>query len=352
VMTVHGAKGLEAPVVLLADATADPSRLGGPARALDFPVPGIGKAPLLRPRKAERMPPFETLIDAEEQADLEEHWRLLYVALTRAKERLVVAGLDTSNSRGEMPTNCWHGRVERALASLGAVPQPYEHWGESLAYRGAVPPAPVRAKTPPPLIAAAGLPDWARAPAPVEARPPRPQAPSAIIDDKLPAPPPGPAQVEAARRGVLLHRLFERLPGVEPTLRHQSALHWLEHSAGVSDSARRAELAGAACAIIGDPAFADIFGPASLAEAPIAATLDEGSVVAGTIDRLLVEPGRVRVIDFKTGSQVPAKASDVPRAHLAQMTAYAEALRVIFPGHVVEASLLYTTGPKLVPLAC
>src|SRR5690606_16957939 len=70
VMTVHGAKGLEAPVVLLADATSDPSRLGGPARTLDFPLPGVGKAPLLRPRKAERMPSFEALIATEEAADL------------------------------------------------------------------------------------------------------------------------------------------------------------------------------------------------------------------------------------------------------------------------------------------
>jgi ATP-dependent helicase/nuclease subunit A len=352
VMTVHGAKGLEAPVVLLADATADPSRLGGPALTLDFPIPGVGKAPLLRPRKAERVPPFEALIDAEEQADLEEHWRLLYVALTRAKERLVIAGLDTSNSRGEMPANCWHSRVERALTSLGAVPQPHDHWRESLAYRGAVPPAPVRPKAASPAIVSAVLPDWARTPAPVEARPPRPLAPSAILDDKLPSPPPGPAQVEAARRGVLLHRLFERLPGVEPALRRESALHWLEHAAGVSDAARRTDLAEAACAIIDDPAFVDIFGPASFAEAPIAATLGDGRVVAGTIDRLLVEPGRVRVIDFKTGAKVPPSASDVPRSHFAQMTAYAEALRVIFPGSVVEASLLYTAGPKLVPLTC
>ena len=352
VMTVHGAKGLEAPVVLLADATADPSRLGGPARTLDFPIPGIGTAPLLRPRKAERMPPFEALIEAEEHADLEEHWRLLYVALTRASERLVVAGLDTSNSRGEMPADCWHFRIERALQTLGALPQPREGWREALTYRGLVPPAPVRAKAASPSIPAAGLPDWARVPAPVEARPPRPLAPSAILDDKLPSPPPGPAQVEAARRGVLLHRLFERLPGVAPQLRRESALQWIERSAGITDPARSVELADAACAVIGDPAFAEIFGPTSLAEAPIAATLEDGRVIAGTLDRLLVEPGRVRVIDFKTGPHVPAGAQDVPAAHQAQMTAYAEALRVIFPGHEVEASLLYTAGPKLIPLAC
>ena len=350
VMTVHGAKGLEAPVVLLADATADPSRLGGPARTLDFPLPGIGKAPLIRPRKAERMPPFEALIETEEAADLEEHWRLLYVALTRASEKLIIAGLDTSNSKGELPENCWHVRVARALAALGAEHQPHEVWGESLAWRGKVPPAPFRQKVAAPTIPAPAMPDWARKPAAPEARPPRPLAPSAIVDDSLPSPPPNAAMAEAARRGVLLHRLFERLPGVAPEYRHEAARRWLARSAGIADEARREEIAGAACAIIGDSDFADLFSETALAEAPIAATLADGRVIAGTVDRLLVSDTLVRVIDFKTGIRVPASAADVPRAHLAQMAAYADALRVIFPGRAVEATLLYTAGPKLITL--
>jgi ATP-dependent helicase/nuclease subunit A len=350
VMTVHGAKGLEAPVVLLADATADPSRLGGPARTLDFPLPGVGKAPLLRPRKAERITPFAELIDLEEKADLEEHWRLLYVALTRASERLVIAGLDTRNSKGEMPENCWHVRVERALEALGAERRANELWGGSLTYRGKVPPAPIREKAAPLPAPLAAVPDWARMPAPPEARPPRPLAPSAIVAESLPTPPPGPAQAEAAQRGVLLHRLFERLPGVAPELRHEAALHWLAASAGLADEARRQEIAVAACAIIGDPAHSELFSPAALAEAPIAATLADGRVVVGTVDRLLVDECAVRVIDFKTGTRVPSAPAEVPRAHRAQMAAYADALRVIFPGRKVEAALLYTAGPKLVML--
>jgi len=352
VMTVHGAKGLEAPVVLLADATSDPSRLGGPARTLDFPLPGVGKAPLLRPRKAERMPPFDALISEEEKADLEEHWRLLYVALTRASERLVVAGLDTSNSKGDLPENSWHVRVDRALAALGAEREVNDVWGEVATYRGKVPPAPLVPKAAAPLIPPPPVPAWASNPAPEEARPPRPLAPSAITDDSQPMPPPGPAQLEAAKRGVLLHRLFERLPGVDPAERLEAALRWLAGSAGLLDEGRRSEVAHAACAIIGDPAFEELFGPNSLAEAPIAATLDDGRVIAGTVDRLLVTQTAVRVIDFKTGRNFPASAAEVPRGHFAQMTAYADALRVIFPGRVVESALLYTAGPKLIVLDC
>lgn len=352
VMTVHGAKGLEAPVVLLADATADPSRLGGPSRALDFPLPGVGKAPLLRPRKSERVAPFDALIAAEEAADLQEHWRLLYVALTRASERLVIAGLDTSNSKGGLPENCWYAKVERALESIGAERLPHTVWGETFTYRGQVPAISARARTAPPAIAAAAIPNWARSPAPPEARPPRPLAPSAITDDSLPSPPPGPSQVESARRGIILHRLFERLPGVDANVRRETALHWLERAAGIAAPGERTALADAACAIISDPAFTDLFGPASLAEAPIAAVLADGRVVAGMVDRLLVDEARVRLVDFKTGIRVPGSAADVPRAHLAQVTAYAEALRAIFPDKTVEAALLYTSCPKLIALDC
>jgi ATP-dependent helicase/nuclease subunit A len=120
VMTVHGAKGLEAPVVILADATADPAKLGGISRTLDFPVSGAGEVPLIRPRKAERVSPFSELIAEEEARDLEEHWRLLYVGLTRAEERLVIAGLQPKTKDGIRPENCWHTsevRVGRAGSS-------------------------------------------------------------------------------------------------------------------------------------------------------------------------------------------------------------------------------------------
>ena len=94
----------------------------------------------------------------------------------------------------------------------------------------------------------------------------------------------------------------------------------------------------------------DLFGPGSLAEAPIAATLPDGRVIAGAVDRLLVEESRVRLVDFKTGRQVPESADSLPRSHRLQMEAYRDALRVIFPGRPVEAALLYTAGPKIIDL--
>jgi len=351
VMTVHGAKGLEAPVVILADATADPARLGRMPLAVDIEVAGAGVAPLLRPRKEERCPPFDELIAGQERRDLEEHMRLLYVALTRAADRLIVSGVmpkakkDGSDPR---PPNSWHVIVEQAMARIGSEPMEAEG-GSGLAYGsgGTVRAAARRAKVEPPAIT---VPGWARLPVPPEERPPRPLAPSAIALDDEAAPPPSDAMRGAAKRGILIHQLLERLAPVAPEARRDSALHWLEASAGVDDAGAREEIATQVCAVLSDPSFARLFGPGSLGEAPLAATLPDGRVIAGTVDRLLVEPGRVSLVDFKTGL-VPQRESDIPLSHRAQMAAYTEALKVIFPGRSISAALLYTAGPQLFELA-
>ncbi|HET9356342.1 MAG TPA: 3'-5' exonuclease, partial [Sphingomicrobium sp.] len=342
VMTVHGAKGLEAPLVILADATADPDKLGSPNPPLDFPIDRAArhKVPLIRPKKAERRPPFTAIMDDDEALDRAEHMRLLYVALTRAKERLVVTGI---RKRGDSERS-WHHVVREALERLGAVA---EDDGKLVHVVTGLQPRPKRRRD---LAVAPTLPDWLRRPPPPESRPPRPLAPSSLAEDDLPYPPPPPGGSDTARRGTLLHRLFERLPEVAPDRRLAAALNWLEHGAGLADPDAREEIAGLACAIIGDPAHSDLFGPGSLAEAPIAATLPDGRVIAGAVDRLMVDETRVRLVDFKTGTTVPAGPESVPRSHRLQMEAYRDALKVIFPGRSVEASLLYTAGPKILAL--
>jgi ATP-dependent helicase/nuclease subunit A len=153
----------------------------------------------------------------------------------------------------------------------------------------------------------------------------------------------------AALRGTWIHQLLERLPAVDAAARSSAAHGWLERSAGLSDPTIRDEIVRQVCGILSDPRFANTFGPGSLAEAPLAATLADGRVIAGTVDRLLVEADRVSVIDFKTG-RVPATDAEIPNTHRAQMSAYAEALQVIFPGRRIIAFLLYTAGPKLIEL--
>ena len=349
VMTVHGAKGLEAPVVILADATADPARLGRIAITVDVEIAGIGKAPLIRPKKDERCPPFEEIILAEERRDLEEHWRLLYVGLTRAADRLIVSGVapkERKDGGDARPPNCWHRAVEQAMNAVGAAPLVEGAWGGvGLRYGSGVALRAVKAskKTELPALA---VPEWAFRPAPPEARPPRPLAPSAAGQDDEAAPPPSYEARAAARRGTVIHQLLERLGEADPGERERAALDWLERAAGITDSAGRAEIAAQVCAILADERFSALFGPGSLGEAPLAATLADGRVIAGTVDRLLVEETQVSVIDFKTG-RVPASHADIPASHLRQMAAYVEALEVIFRERTIKAALLYTAGPIL-----
>ncbi|MBB5985518.1 ATP-dependent helicase/nuclease subunit A [Sphingobium sp. B1D3A] len=351
VMTVHGSKGLEAPIVILADAAFDPGQRPR-ADAVDLPVAKTS-LPLIRPGKGEAAPPIEAAMDAAQRLDMEEHWRLLYVALTRAEEQLIVTGALGSRAKGVVPEGSWHQAVERAMRRLGADRLAMEEWGEGFAWQGpaGLPPArPARGdgdQTPGGVDEA--LPDWLHAPAPTEARPPRPLAPSAAVDDDVPDPPPDTAMRAAAERGRLLHALFERLPDLPGEERAAAAERWLAGPGGLADPAARGVLVAHVLAVLDDPAHAALFGPSALAEAPVAAVVD-GQVIAGTVDRLLVRDEDVHVVDFKTGRAVPADVAQVPLAHVRQMAAYVAALAEIFPERQIRASLLYTAGPRLIDL--
>lgn len=347
VMTAHGSKGLQAPLVILADATVDPTR--SPRSFLKWAPEGEEKFPIFRPRSAERDGALAEALAEADARELQEHWRLFYVAATRAEERLVIAGALGPQARGEPPKASWYAASVAALDALGV---PADEAGVR-AFHGVVPQAPVRqvftlsAVTP---QAVPVLPDWLHARAPEEARPPRPLAPSSLGEDRVADPPPGPAMRAAAERGRLLHALFERLPGVAPEARRSAADRWLAGAGGLADAAERTALIDAALAVTEDPRFAELFGPDALGEAPIAAVVADGVVVSGTVDRLVVTPERVRVVDFKTGRRAPASLNDVPPYHLRQMSAYVAALRVIFPERAVEAALLYSAGPVLYAL--
>ncbi len=348
VMTVHGSKGLQSPVLILADACADPDRSGGGTAMTALALAEEGPAvPVFRPRKEELAEPLASQVAAQDVREREEHWRLLYVALTRAEERLYIGGALTLRDRDGAPAASWHRAVETALTGLGEDWGKSARWGRDMTLGDApVPRAAVEAQR----AAIVALPEWASRSAPVEARPPRPLAPSAIGADDAADPPPGPELRAAAARGRLLHRLFERLPGVAPAERRARANAWLAGAAGITDPAARAALVDDACRVIDDPEFPDLFSPAALAEAPIAAVIADGIVVAGTVDRLLVTDAAVLVVDFKTGRRAPARVGDIPPAHLRQMAAYRAALRVVFPDRPVRAALLYTSGPVLYAL--
>lgn len=338
IMTVHGAKGLQAPIVILADAASAVPKGAKPPLPLD--LPGLGPAPLFFGSSKALVGPARIAYEAATRAEGEEHMRLLYVALTRAEDRLYVGG-----ALGKRPSKAksWHGHVVDALAALGAESVTDPVWGEVLRHASGTP-APVAkpAKAAQPVTPA--IPAWAVAMPPEEERPPRPLAPSAPQEDDPPEPPPGPALRAAARRGQVLHQLFERIGGVAPENREAAMRAWLRRNAPDQDAdAVAAEIAGA----LADPALAPWFAGEAYAEAPLSAVVED-VVITGTIDRLVVGEDVVRALDFKTGRQPPQDLAGVPPQHLRQMRAYRDALARIFPGRRVETALFYTAALRLI----
>ena len=346
VMTVHGSKGLQAPIVILADATDEPG-IGHRPSSVD--VAAWEKLPVFALPADERHGALAKAYQDAADAATQEHWRLFYVATTRAEEILVVAGVTRKADR-TIPEGSWHAAVESVLPDMGAEWEDAGPlWGRRLVHRanaGKWARKEKAAKVAEPKLV---LPEWAHRQAPEEARPPRPLAPSALGEDDVAVPPQGTARVAAAERGLLLHSLFERLPPVAVEKRREAALRWLGLQAPGLDEGARLALVDEVLAVLDDPAHAALFGPGSLAEAPLSAVVD-GMVVAGIVDRLRVTDDAVTVIDYKTGRHVPESAGGVQPAYLRQMAAYRDALRVIFPGRRVEAALLYTAAPRLIVL--
>ncbi|WP_435417799.1 double-strand break repair helicase AddA [Parerythrobacter aurantius] len=345
VMTVHGSKGLQAPIVILADAAGDPSE--SRARPVDLTEQSSGKSvPMLPFRKEELTGPVAAAVEAAKAADMEEHWRLLYVAMTRAEEALYIGGaLGRKNEEKGPAKDSWYARLEPLMPD-GVLQD--DIWFGRREW-GALPPPVVSARDVTPM-ATETLPLWATTPVGPEPRPPRPLAPSSAGEDRTSDPPlpPGPLAL-AAQRGVLLHTLLERMPVLPADARESAGREWLARQAGDLPEALRDELLSSALAVLSDARFASIFGPESLAEVPLAATVG-GQVIAGTVDRLLVTEDEIVVVDFKTARRPPEDLGQIPEGIVRQMAAYAAALEMIYPGRSVRAAVLYTHIPQLFAL--
>ncbi|WP_448579426.1 double-strand break repair helicase AddA [Thermaurantiacus sp.] len=344
-MTVHGAKGLEAPIVVLADALRPRRKTMGSVAWVS--PDGRARLPLIFGKRDRKPAAIGRLFDAADRADEAEHNRLLYVAMTRAEQILLVAGqlrAKEAEKREKEPEgfDSWHDRIRRAMTARGASEEETPPFGRHLQLSEGAWPTPDSQS---PQAEPGPVPGWATRPPPPEPIPSRIFTPSAPQPDEAPAPPPGPAQRAAAERGILLHRLFEHLPGLAPEARRAAGRRLVE-AAQMPDPE---PLLDEVMAVLDAPGFAPLFGPDALAEAPLAGHVD-GVTVAGTVDRLLITADRVLVVDLKTGLSVPAAADQAHPSHLRQMAAYRAVLRAAFPGRRVEAALLFTAAPRLLTL--
>ncbi len=347
VMTVHGSKGLQAPIVILADATGNPE--SARERGLDLPDPANDKRAIPLPplSKDEKQGRIATAIEANKAADEEEHWRLLYVAMTRAEEALFVGGALGRRDKDGPPPKSWYARLRELFPLEGEVSDPI--WGARCEHGTMSPSLPVAAAAPE-LPLREPLPTWLERAPPAEPRPPRPLAPSALGEEDAPDPPfpPGSGR-DAARRGTLIHKLLERLPDIATEDRSDAGRRWLARNASDLSASEHGGLLETALGVLENPDWADLFRPDSLAEVPVAAVVG-GQVVAGTIDRLVIGPERVRIVDYKTSRRPPESLAQVPRGVLRQMAAYAAALETTFPGRSIDVALLYTAAPRLIPV--
>ncbi len=339
VMTVHGAKGLEAPIVILPDTASRQDGRSPPQILLLDDGQAVWKV------SADLAPEaFRRAEDARRALVRAESRRLLYVALTRARSWLIVCGAGTLAPSGES----WHTLVAEAMPLAGALPEPGPD-GDILALNHHWTATPAAA-----LSAAAAsdppLPDWTRRPARLPAAPPRPLSPSGlggahvlIGDGSADLPILG--EAEAKARGTALHRLLEHLQGHAAAERPALAARLLPDTPDLS------VLLAEASAVLDAPELAEVFGPDSLAEVAIAAPLAElGGPILGRLDRLIVSPDRVLAVDFKSNAVVPPTPEAVPAGILLQMAAYRAALMQIFPARRIEIAILWTRTPRLMPL--
>ncbi|MBI1262190.1 MAG: double-strand break repair helicase AddA [Rhizobiales bacterium] len=348
VMTVHGAKGLEAPIIFMPDTCTAPGGQTAPALLADAEPTGF----LFWPVRTENDDAVTAAARAAyKTAQLEEYHRLLYVAMTRARDRLYVGGY-----RGSRPVSeeSWYQLITQALvprATPVKLADGHEAWRIESAQEVEVEPAKEKSVTVMPT-----LPDWVRQPAPAEPLPTRPLAPSRLPlkgQREQVVNSPQLSDDYARQRGTLIHRLLQTLPDIDRAKREEAVDRFLARKTYALETDQQAEIKGAVFAVMNDPAMAAVFAPGSRAEVPIVGRIDFAGapiLVSGQIDRLCVTTGHVLIIDYKTNRPGPTSLEGVSPAYISQMAAYRAVLSQIYPEHEIGCALLWTEGPRLMML--
>jgi ATP-dependent helicase/nuclease subunit A len=356
VMTVHGAKGLEAPIVILAD-TVTPPAGPRPPRLLKLAQGPLNWGPLIWVgRKADDVAPVQTARQLFQRDAEDEYRRLLYVAMTRAADRLIVCGAEGVRGR---PQNCWYDLVRNPLAEMLVEEQDD---GETV-WRYRKPDS--KEATPPPQVEPEvkserpALPRWLRELAPAE--PPRALvlSPSSAFDDDEtggafePSLSSAADRQKALERGSLVHRLMQSLPDIPAEHRKQAAASFLEKRAKNFSADEQTKISDSILAILHDNSFAEIFAPGSRAELPIVGRFLRDNAppvhVSGQVDRIAVTADAVLIVDYKTDRRLPKNLGEVA-SYVTQLALYRAVLVRLYPGKTVRAALLFTDGPQLIEI--
>jgi len=350
ILTVHGAKGLEAPVVFLPDTMQLPNT---PDSLLWTELDGL---PIWCPRRDLALPVYVAEKRALRARQLQEYRRLLYVAMSRARDRLYICGWQTRDTPRE---DSWYALCRAGLSAIAARfsfdTKPLigaDGWcGEGLRLVCGQTALPI-----PDYLAAAAavpgpLPDWVHHPPPAEPDPPSRLAPSRPTGMEPPALSPLAAQGrDRFKRGLLVHRLLHYLPELPVEERLVAARRFLALPTHRLTAEEQDEIQRETLAVLHHPDFAPLFGPGSQGEVPLVGIIGE-HVLSGQIDRLVVEEKRVLILDYKTLRPPPDAKDDVAPVYLRQLAAYQAAIARIYPDREIRCALLWTEGPQLMPIS-
>ncbi|AXO13263.1 double-strand break repair helicase AddA [Thalassospira indica] len=349
IMTVHGAKGLQAPIVFLPDTmqvpTQAPNLFWQEDRNLMFWLPRVA---------------LETDIVARLRDNIalkrdQEYNRLLYVALTRAEDRLYICGWQ---GRRKAPEHCWYNLCGQAMegyakpAQIDLSAYSGSGWdGEGWVWETDQSQAPKPDRKDDVSDSKQSVKrQLIRAVAPTESFPPKPLAPSRPLEDEPAVQSPlGGDQGQSFKRGLLIHKLLELLPDLPEPSRRKAAERFLAQPVHALEADQQVEIANETLGIFDNPAFAPVFAPGSRAEVPLVGIVG-GDVVSAQIDRLVVRDDEVMIVDYKTNRPPPRDVDDTPRAYRRQMSIYRAALAQMYPGKKVRCFILWTNGPWMVEL--
>ena len=333
VMTVHGAKGLESPIVILPDTGKRDIRINDQIIVQDG-------TPLWRTVSDESPDAILAATDNTKTAQRAERDRLLYVAMTRAENWLIVGAAGDLGTNGES----WYDKVQEGMEAAGAIAHDFPHGqGLRLTHGNWAETEPDSADTP--AQATRDLPALFQSPAPLVTAAPDPLSPSDLGGAKALPGEEGLDEDAAKSRGRNIHRLLEVLPEWPQPV-------WPDIAAQVLGPDADPSLLSEVTGVLTAPDLAALFAANTLSEVPITAHLDalEERRIHGVIDLLVIQDARILAVDFKSNAIVPQTPETCPEGLLRQMGAYAHALQTLYPNHKIETALLWTSVPKLMYL--
>ena len=341
IMTVHGAKGLQAPIVVLPDTIEE--RVGKVDRML-WPNKTGACVPLFSARGEDDPTIYSEYLDGIKKRNNEESYRLLYVAMTRATDRIYIGGY----SKGKSPKeDSWYFMMKKAMENAADVEE-LENGVLRISN---------------PQISAADraekdrkisnndkkLPEWIFEDAAGEPYPPQPLVPSrpSLDEDDVVLSPLQSINNKRFLRGDITHKLLELLPSIDSGNRRDAALGFVQKNVAEFSDKVKENIVSEVLNILDNPEYAPFFKEGSMAEVPITGLMPDNRIISGQIDRLVIDENDIWILDYKTNRLPPTDVKEVPDIYINQLRAYYDAIREIYPNRNIHCGLLWTDGPNL-----